>query len=113
MRGRATAKVCWGTEGARWIDRMHLIYQYWNGSPMPPGTCAGMAAMRAYAGRIGAEYRCDENAHWSQHEPRYYDCLRPIFDDEFLKFDLVLFADLDVFPVKRLATSIFDEPTAD
>lgn len=89
-----------------------LIYQYWNGV-MPPGAEYGSCVMADYAERIGADYRLDRNKYYTGTHGRYFDLLRPVYDDAFHTYDRVLFADLDVFPVDGLTANIFDEPVGD
>ena len=89
------------------------IYQYWYGSKPRASALAGSENMKNYAERIGAEYIF-------AHDPPYYgpDCnglerkysaLRPIYDDEFLKYDKVLYVDLDVFATDNWTENIFEE----
>lgn len=92
---------------------MNLIYQYWNGGELPPGAQAGNDNMRAYAERVGAQYRMDRDGNFMGAHSRYFDLLRPVYDDWFDQFDRVLFVDLDVFAVDGLTESIFGEPCAD
>jgi hypothetical protein len=72
--------------------------------------------MKAYAERIGADYIFDVNARWAPKLGRvtnYYGCFKPVFDDTFLEYDNVMFADTDVFPVDGLEENIFDTFTGD
>lgn len=88
----------------------NLIYQYWDGDLLP-GTHAGVANMRAYAGRIGAEYLFEHNPRFAKNLGKYtphYGAFKPIYDESFHGYDNVLFADCDVFAVEGLTESIFD-----
>ena len=93
----------------------NLIYQYWDG-PILPGTLAGVANMRAYAESIGADYRFDDNVKWYDSfntgtrglHAIFYGAFRPIYDDAFLEYDNVLYADIDIFAVDGLKENIFD-----
>lgn len=89
------------------------IYQYWYGSKPRASALAGSENMKNYAERIGAEYIF-------AHDPPYYgpscnglerkySALRPIYDDEFLKYDKVLYVDLDVFATDNWTENIFEE----
>lgn len=83
---------------------------------MRSGVEASTANMRAYAQRIGAEYRFDKDPNIAGRTcniPVYYECLNPLLDDAFLKYDRVLSVDADVFAVEGLTQNIFDEPVAD
>jgi hypothetical protein len=93
---------------------MNLIYQCWEGT-LPPGAEYSRTLMVEYAGRIGAEYRCDINQryHRASFRSLKYDCLRPIWDQEFHRFDKVLSVDMDIYPVDGLTENIFDEPIGD
>jgi hypothetical protein len=97
---------------------MNLIYQYWDG-PVRESCLAGVKTMREYAKRIGAEYVFDNNPNFvrkhfgfelGQYTP-HYGAFKPIFDTSFDKYDKILFADTDVFPIDGLTTNIFDEFT--
>lgn len=87
---------------------MNLIYQYWNGDPLPSGAQYSSTLMAAYAERIGAHYRLDRNENYFGANAKYFDCLRPIYDPLFRDYNRVLFVDLDVFPVRDLAEDVFD-----
>ncbi len=89
---------------------MNLIYQYWDGDLLP-GCHAGIENMRAYAGRIGVEYRFEHNPRFVTNLGRYsphYGAFKPVYDESFHGYDNVLFADTDVFAVEGLTESIFD-----
>jgi lipopolysaccharide biosynthesis glycosyltransferase len=67
--------------------------------------------MRAYAGRIGADYRFETNPRFVTNLGSFsphYGSFKPIYDDSFLAYDKVLYVDLDVFAVEGLGASIFD-----
>lgn len=88
----------------------NLIYQYWDGD-IKIGVRAGVAAMKKYAERIGAEYLFEENPRFVTNLGMYsphYGAFKPIYTDSFHQYDNVLFADTDVFPVEGLSESIFD-----
>lgn len=91
----------------------NIIYQYWKG-PMKPGVLASTKAMKAYADRIGAEYRFDHNieiASKTVDVPIYYEPANPLVDKSFDDYDNVMLVDIDVFPVEGLRENIFDELT--
>jgi len=92
-----------------------LIYQCWTG-PMLSGCYASIEGIKAYAERIGAEYRFDHNPNIAGKVcdvPMYFEWLNPMLDDSFLEYDRVLCLDLDIFPVDGLSENIFDIPIAD
>ena len=87
----------------------NLIYQYWKG-PMKPGVAASTALMKAYADRIGAEYRFDHNITIAGHVvnvPIYYEPANPLISAEFDVYDNVALVDIDVYPVEGLDDSMF------
>lgn len=89
-----------------------LIYQYWYGKEPEPCALAGKKIMEEYANRIGAKYRYEHNPTFISKMvpawPTHYSALRPVFDVAFQYYDRVLFADMDIFPVKDLTENIFD-----
>lgn len=86
-----------------------LIYQYWSGD-IPVYAKLGQRLMLAYANRIGAEYRFDHNPNFFPKKyAQYYSALRPVFDEEFHKYDKVLFVDMDIMPSDELSESIFEQ----
>ena len=93
----------------------NLIYQYWDGN-VTASCRAGVAAMKIYADRIGADYLFEENPRFVTNLGGYsphYGSFKPIFDASFDKYDNVLFCDTDIFPVDGLTESIFDNFVAD
>jgi len=94
---------------------MNLIYQYWDGK-IPPGAHTSKRAMKAYAERIGADYLFEHDTKWVTGHGRashFYGHFKLIHDDAFSKYDKILFADSDIYPVEGLTESIFDCPVAD
>lgn len=95
----------------------NVIYQYWDGD-VRPSAQYGSDCMREYSERIGADYIFETNANFGKRYnlgrmSPYYGCFKPVFDDKFLEYDNVLFADTDVFPVSNLETNIFDSFTGE
>ena len=89
----------------------NLIYQYWLGKP-GIAVQAGIDNMRAYAERIGAEYRFVKDPRWAGGVcdiPAYYNAFEPIYNEDFWKYDNVMFADTDVFAVEGLEENVFDQ----
>ena len=89
----------------------NVIYQYWDG-PITAGVKAGVAAMKQYAERIGAEYVFEDNPKWQTSLGKYsphYGAFKPLFDKQYDDYDNILFADVDVFPVEHLAENVFDQ----
>jgi len=94
---------------------MNLIYQYWDGD-IRIGCEAGIDCMSAYADRIGAEYLFEHNPRFVTNlgsMSKMYGMYKPVYDESFHKYDNVLFADTDIFPVDGLTESIFDGFDAD
>ena len=88
----------------------NIIYQYWQGE-MKPGVVASTKLMKAYAERIGAEYRFDHNitiAGKFVNVPIYYEPANPLVDASFDVYDNVALVDIDVFPVDGLNDNMFD-----
>lgn len=91
---------------------MNCVYQTWDG-PMPQGEVAGSAAMKEYAGRIGAEYRFDRDRNYFPGIRASYGRFRVLFDQAFEDFETILYADTDVWPIDGLTESPFDGFDAD
>ena len=99
---------------------MNLIYQYWDGQ-VKESCLAGVNAMREYAERIGAEYIFEDNPQFLRNHFGYnfgnytphYGAFKPIYDTDFDKYDKILFADTDVFPIDGLTENIFDAFTGE
>lgn len=94
----------------------NLIYQYWDG-PVTPQCRASVANISVYAKRIGAEYLFDDNTRFvtdlGYPTNHLYGSLKPIYDDQFLEYDNVLFVDADMFAVSGLDANIFDDFDSD
>ena len=88
------------------------IYQYWYGSKPRESAVAGSNNMKAYAKRIGADYIYETDPAFYGGPcslEKKYSALRPIYDNSFLKYDKVMYVDLDVFVTDRCTENIFDE----
>tara|TARA_E500000318_G_scaffold88996_2_gene86478 strand:+ start:6771 stop:7586 length:816 start_codon:yes stop_codon:yes gene_type:complete len=92
----------------------NLIYQYWNGK-VKPSCRAGVKNMKEYADRIGVDHVFEENPNYTQKlampnwsHAKYFDCFKPVFENEFNEYDNILFCDTDVFAIKGLTENIFD-----
>lgn len=88
----------------------NVIYQYWDG-PITGAVKAGVAAMKQYADRIGAEYVFEDNPQWQTSLGKYsphYGAFKPLFDKNYDEYDYILFADVDVFPVDDLQENVFE-----
>ena len=89
----------------------NLIYQYWDGE-IPEGAQAGVANMRAYADRIGADYLFEDNPRFCTEFAfplnEFFGAHKPVYDDLFLEYDNVLYVDADIFAVDGLEESIFE-----
>ena len=93
----------------------NLIYQCWKGI-LNEECKHSSKLMRAYAKKVGAEYRLDMNPDIASKlcdVPMYFEWLNPILDESFEKYDKVLSVDLDVFPVKKLQENIFEQHTGE
>ena len=88
-----------------------LIYQVWAGE-MRKGCLYSSRLMQKYADKVGAAYRLDIDPNIAsktvKSDGMYWEWLNPIIDDSFLKFDKVMVADLDIYPVEGLDEDIFD-----
>lgn len=91
------------------------IYQYWDGT-IRPSAIAGVNNMKAYAERIGADYRFEDNPQWlrtvkkmdfGNYSP-HYGAFKPLFDSHWDQYDKILFVDTDVFAVDGLEENVFD-----
>ena len=92
----------------------NLIYQVWAGAPRP-GCKLSERLFRVYAERVGADYRLDIDPNIAGRTcdvPMYFECLNPMLDPSFLKYDKILVVDMDVFPVVD-AENIFQEDVKD
>ena len=94
----------------------NLIYQYWDGD-LTPAVADGSNAMRQYAERIGAEYIFDNNPNALRNIFKmeipivspYYSAFKPVWDKSFDEYDKILYADVDVWPLKHMSDNIFDD----
>jgi len=92
----------------------NLIYQVWAGE-LRPGCKHSSKLMKAYADKIGADYRLDIDPNIASavcDVPMYFEWLNPMLDDSFLEYDNVLVVDLDVFPTID-CRNIFEETYLD
>ena len=92
----------------------NLIYQVWAGD-LRAGCKHSEKLFRAYAERIGADYRLDidpDIAGKTCDVPMYFEWLNPMIDDSFLEYDKVLVVDMDIFPAVN-ADNIFEEDVKD
>lgn len=83
---------------------------------MRSGVVASRENIQAYAARIGAEYRYDENPNIAGKAcdvPMYFEWLNPLLDRSFDGYDRIAVLDMDVYAVDGLSENIFDEPIAD
>lgn len=90
---------------------MNLIYQYWDGK-IPVGSKVGQDNIKAYAQRIGAEYRFDDNPAYFRKDfgdiTFAFGKFRPVYDDAFHKYDNVLVLDTDILAKDKLTENIFE-----
>lgn len=87
----------------------NLIYQFWQGR-VPYYARRSSELVRQYAKKIGADYRFDDNtSYFTGAHSEYNNALRPIYDEEFHKYDNVLFLDMDIFPTENASENIFDQ----
>ena len=80
------------------------------------GVKAGSDAMRQYAERIGADYLFEDNPKFVTNLGGYsphFGSFKPIYTESFHIYDNILFTDTDVFPVKGLEESIFENFNAE
>jgi hypothetical protein len=94
---------------------VNLIYQCWTG-PMRSGVSASRKSIEAYAARIGAKYRFDQDPNIAGKVcdvPMYFEWLNPLLDTSFDYYDKVAVLDCDVYAVEGLCQYIFDIPVGD
>jgi len=92
----------------------NLIYQVWCGK-LRPACKHSEKQFRAYAERIGADYRLDLDPNIAGKVcdvPMYFEWLNPMIDNSFLEYDNVLVVDMDIF-ITPEAPNIFEEPIKD
>lgn len=83
-----------------------LLYQFWKG-PVPDYARLSCRLFEDYAKRYGADYRFDVDPEFFKGKySEYYHALRPIYDDDFLKYDRVIFIDADVYPKANASDGI-------
>ena len=89
---------------------MNLIYQYWLGGLLP-GVAASRDDFSAYAERVGSQFMFSLNDPYlsvSGVGAKYFDGLRPVWDEDFDRFENIVVADSDIFPIG--IESVFAEP---
>lgn len=87
----------------------NLIYQFWNGN-MPYYAKVSAQEIKKYADYIGADHRVDINKPFMNiANSSYMNCLLPIYDSYFAKYDNVLFLDMDIFPTDMNRSNIFEQ----
>lgn len=98
----------------------NLIYQFWDnrkyhGRVNLPGVGASWKSIKQYADRIGAVHMAEENPDLlhNLHSSLYYGTFNPVYREEFLEYDNVLFLDSDICAVDGLEENIFDDFDAD
>jgi len=69
--------------------------------------------MKSYADTVGADYRFDHNQNYMGRLSKYFDIMRPVYDEWFDEYETVLYLDIDIYPVAGLKESIFDIEIAD
>ena len=94
----------------------NLIYQIWDGE-LRPACKYSSKLMKAYADKIGADYRLDLSPNIASKlvdkDGMYFEWLNPILDDSFLEYDNVVVVDLDIFPTANCSKNIFEESYSD
>lgn len=91
-----------------------LIYQYWQG-PVARGVQSSMDNIKAYAERIGADYRLDLNKPQAVDVcgmPMRFEWLNPMIDPSFWEYDKIAIIDCDIWCTDNLTESVFDDFTA-
>ena len=85
------------------------IYQYWCGN-LPLGYARLSRNLFTEYARVNhIHYRFDENPSFFKGKySEYYHALRPIYDEWFHSFDLVLYVDMDVFPTRSASPALFE-----
>lgn len=98
----------------------NLIYQFWDnrqyaGRVDMPGVRASWKSIKQYADRIGAVHMVEENPDLLHNlsSSLYYGTFNPVYREEFLEYDNVLFLDSDICAVDGLEENIFEGFDAD
>lgn len=86
-----------------------LIFQYYIGK-LPDWAKTSIKRFEKYAKVIDAEYLFSNTANYSGNP--YFENLRVVYDRDFLKYDKVLYADVDVI-VENFQEDIFDTKIKD
>lgn len=85
-----------------------LVYQYWDGEEYD-WVKISKKRMETYANKQGAEYLFEKN---KKYESNYYEKLRIVLENDFQKYDEILYTDVDVI-VENFEKNIFDEKIND
>lgn len=98
----------------------NLIYQFWENRHDTKrvslqGVTASWKNIKQYADRIGAVHMAEENPKLLHNlsTALYYGTFNPVYREEFLEYDNVLFLDSDIFAVEGLDENIFEGFDAD
>lgn len=87
-----------------------LIYQFWKGE-IPGYAKLSRRLFRDYADRHGADHFFEENpTFFTGKYAEYYHALRPVWDEDLLGYDRVIYIDADVFPKADASADIFTLP---
>lgn len=81
-----------------------LIFQYYIGD-LPDWAQLGVERFKKYAESVGADYLFSNSSDFCENP--YFEHLRLVYDDQFLKYDKILYADVDVI-VENFEENIFD-----
>lgn len=87
-----------------------LIYQFWKGE-IPAYARLSRRLFRDYADRHGADHFFEENpTFFTGKYAEYYHALRPVWDEDLLGYDRVIYIDADVFPKADASADLFTLP---
>jgi len=97
----------------------NLIYQFWDGN-VRPSVHAGVANMKKYAEKVGADYVFEDNPNWILglgmnfgNYSAHYGAFKPLWSKKYREYDNILFCDTDIFTVDNISDNIFEEFNGD
>lgn len=87
------------------------IYQCWSGN-LRSGALYSKKLMNKYAAQVDADYIFERDPQWAHTHTKfdiYYDRFKVIYDPQFDSYDMILYADMDIYPQENVGENIFEE----